>query len=264
VRGRLFTEQDREDSLPVAVVSTEFAKKYWPGEDPIGRRVRRITSQGRAWMDVVGIVDDVKDAGAGVDLGPTLFVSYLQQNTAMARPTIVVRAQGAPAALFLELRRAIWSVDPNQTIDSISRLETLMVRSAAQPRFAALVAGLLAVSAALLVLGGIYAVTLHSVLRRRREIGIRSALGAGRMKLLWLTIRQSVTPVLAGVALGSLLCVPAVRLMQPLLAERASRGDLPSLAGALSAIVVAAAVAALIPARRALRVPPSVVMRDDG
>ena len=94
-------------------------------------------------MEVVGIVDDIADAGAGVEVGPVLFVSYLQQNTPMARPTIVLRASGAPATLYPALRRAIWSVDPHQTIDSIASLDDLMLRSAAQPRFAALVAGML-------------------------------------------------------------------------------------------------------------------------
>jgi putative ABC transport system permease protein len=263
-KGRLFTEADREGSLPVAVVSAEFAKKYWPGEDPVGRRVRRISSQEAPWMEVVGIVDDIADAGAGIDVGPVLFVSYLQQNTPMARPTIVVRSSGSPETLFPALRRAIWSVDPNQTIDSISRLDDLMLRSAAQPRFAALVAGMLAISAILLVLCGIYAVTLHRVLRQKREIGLRAALGASRPVILWTTLRQSLLPVLAGVVTGALVCVPAVRAMRSLLAESVSLADAPALAAALAAIVAASALAALVPARHALAVPPSLAMRDEG
>lgn len=263
-QGRLFTHRDREDSPPVAVVSSSFAQKYWPGEDPIGRRLRRVISQPAPWMEVVGVVDDIADSGAGVEAGPTLFVSYLQQNTPMARPTLVVRAAGAPEALFPALRRAIWSVDPNQTIDSISRLDDLVLRSAAQPRFAALIAGLLASSAILLVLGGIYAVTLHAVLRRTREIGLRVALGATRSTLLWSTIRQSLLPVLAGVASGAVVAVPAARAMRSLLAQSVSLADVPALAAALAAIVAASAVAALIPARRALGVPPSIAMRGDG
>jgi putative ABC transport system permease protein len=263
-RGRLFTEKDREGALPVAVVSASFAQQYWPGEDPIGRRVRRVISQQAPWMEVVGIVEDIADAGAGVEVGPALFVSYLQQNTPMARPTIVVRASGSPEELFPALRRAIWSVDPNQTIDSISQLDDLMLRSAAQPRFAALVAGLLASSAILLVLSGIYAVTLHGVLRRTREIGLRAALGASRLELLWSTIRQSIMPVLVGVAAGSVVCVPVVRAMRSLLGQSVSLADVPALAAVLAAIIAASAIAALIPARRALGVPPSLAMRDEG
>ncbi len=263
-KGRFFMASDREDSLPVAIVSATFAQKYWPGEDPIGRRVRRVTSQPASWMEVVGIVDDIADAGAGVEVGPVLFVSYLQQNTPMARPTIVLRASGSPKLLFPALRRAIWSVDPHQTIDSIARLEDAMLLSAAQPRFAALVAGLLASTAILLVLGGIYAVTLHRVLRRTREIAVRAALGATRLELLWSTIRQSVMPVLTGVAAGAVLSVPVVRAMRSFLSQSVSLADLPLLAAFLAAIVIASMIAALIPARRALGVPAAVAMRDEG
>ena len=263
-RGRMFTANDRVDSPLVAVVSTQFAATYWPGEDPIGRRIRRVTSQPTPWMEVIGVVDDIRDAGAGVDMGPALFVSFLQQNTAMARPTIVVRSGVSAASLFPSLRRAIWSVDANQTIDSIAQLDELMLKSAAQPRFAALVGGLLASSAIILVLGGIYAVTLYGVVRRTREIGVRAALGAGPASLVWTTVRQSVTPIVIGVALGAAVSVPAVQWMRPILAQRVSIEDMPMLAIVIVVTVLASMTAALIPARRALAVPPSIAMRDAG
>ena len=265
LRGRVFTENDREDTPPVAVVSASFARQYWPGEDPIGRRVRRIVSSGVApWMEVVGIVDDIKDAGAGAEVGPILFVSYLQQNTAMARPTIVVRSQVPPNVLYPALRRAIWSVDPNQTIDAINQLDDLMLRSAAQPRFAAFVAGLLGAAALVLVLGGIYAITLYSVVRRTREIGVRAALGARPGKLLWSTIRQSVTPVMIGAILGAAASVPAAYFMRTVLAEGASVTDAPLVIGVIATMIFASVGAALIPARRALSISPVLAMRNPG
>lgn len=264
-RGRMFTPNDREDTQPVALVSATFAQQYWPGEDPIGRRVRRIVSTGEApWMEVVGIVDDIKDAGAGSEVGPILFVSYLQQNTAMARPTIVVRSAASPATLFPALRRAIWSVDPNQTIDAINQLDDLMLRSAAQPRFAAFVAGLLGAAAFVLVLGGIYAMTLYTVFSRTREIGVRAALGAGPRALLWATIRRSVTPVFVGAVLGAAASVPAAWSMRNVLAEGVSRTDAPLMTLVTAAVVLASVAAALIPARRALSISPAVAMRDSG
>lgn len=264
-RGRAFTDADRENTQAVALVSALFARQYWPGEDPIGRRVRRIVSSGEApWMEVVGIVDDIRDAGAGAEVGPILFVSYLQQNTAMARPTIVVRSAASPGTLFPALRRAIWSVDPNQTIDAINQLDDLMLRSAAQPRFAAFVAGLLGAAALILVLGGIYAVTLYSVFRRTREIGVRAALGAGPGELLWATIRQSVTPVFIGAILGAAASVPAAYSMRDVLAEGVSPADAPLVAVVIVTIVVASIGAALIPARRALSISPALAMRDPG
>jgi putative ABC transport system permease protein len=264
-RGRMFSPGDREDTPPVALVSAKFAQQYWPGADPIGRRVRRIVSTGDApWMEVVGIVDDIRDAGAGAEVGPILFVSYLQQNTAMARPTIVVRSSVSPSTLFPALRRAIWSVDPNQTIDAISRLDDLMLRSAAQPRFAAFVAGLLGAAAMTLVLGGIYAITLYSVFRRTREIGVRAALGARPADLLWATIRQSVTPVFLGAVLGAAASIPAAYAMRSVLAEGVSAGDTPLIAAVIVTIVFASVGAALIPARRALGISPALAMRDPG
>jgi putative ABC transport system permease protein len=264
-RGRMFTPDDREDTQPVALVSAKFAKQYWPGEDPIGRRVRRLVSTGDApWMEVVGVVDDIRDAGAGAEVGPVLFVSYLQQNTAMARPTIVVRSSAAPGTLFPALRRAIWSVDPNQTIDAINRLDDLMLRSAAQPRFAAFVAGLLGVAAMILVLGGIYAITLYAVFRRTREIGVRAALGAGPGALLWTTIRESVTPVFIGAVLGAAASGPAAYAMRNVLTETVTLADTPLMVAVIMTIVVASVGAALIPARRALSISPALAMRDPG
>ena len=262
--GRMFTESDRIDSPPVAIVSTKFAATYLPGENVLGQRIRRVVTVAAPWMEVVGVVDDLKDAGVGVDMGPQLFVSYLQQNTASARPTIVVRSAVPAAALFPALRRAIWSVDANQTIDSIAPLDQLVLRSAAQPRFAALVGGLLASSALVLVLAGIYSVTLYGVLRRTREIGLRIALGARPTTLLWTVVRQSVIPTILGVVAGVAACVPAVGWLRPLLARGISITDVPALGVTLVSIIVASTLAALIPARRALTVPPSIAMRDIG
>ena len=264
-KGRAFAESDRENAPPVAMVSESFARQYWPGEDPIGQRVRRVISTGDApWMEVVGVVNDIVDSGAGTEVGPVLFVSYLQQNTAMARPTIVVKSTASPGNLFPALRRAIWSVDQTQTIDAINQLDNLMLRSAAQPRFAAFVAGLLGAAAMILVLGGIYATTLYSVFRRTREIGVRAALGAGPRELLWASIRQSVIPVLIGVTVGVAASLPASYAMQGVLAERASLADAPLVAGVIATIILASVGAALVPARRALSISPALAMRDPG
>jgi putative ABC transport system permease protein len=263
-QGRMFAESDRLDTQPVAIVSTRFAATYLPGQNAIGTRIRRVVTLPAPWMEIVGVVDDLKDAGVGVDLGPQLFVSYVQQNTPSARPTIVVRSALPPATLFPSLRGAIWSVDRNQAIDSIAPLEQLVLRSAAQPRFAALVASLLAFSALALVLAGIYSVTLHGVLRQTREIGLRMALGAKPIAVLWAIVRRSVIPTVLGVALGLVGCVPTVSWLGPLLAQGMSVQDIPLLAAALVSIVVASMIASLIPARRALAVSPSITLRDVG
>ena len=260
VAGRGFAQTDRMDSPPVALVSASFARQYWGTESPIGKRLRR-ASTNAPWMEVVGVVDDVTDAGVGVAAVPTLYVSYLQQNTATARPTIIIRATGNPSALFPAIRKAIWSVDANQTIDSITRLDDLLLRSAAQPRFAALVALLFAGSALLLVVSGIYAVTLHSVLRRTRELGVRAALGARPADLLGAAMWRSLRPVFAGIIVGVAAAIPAGGAMGRALADGMSPRDTPLVFAVVAGLAVATAIAALIPARRALAIPPALAMR---
>jgi predicted permease len=260
LRGRGFQTTDRMDSPPVALVSASFAKQYWGGDDPIGKRIRRANNQA-PWMEVVGVVGDVMDQGAGVEPGPTMYVSYLQQNTPTARPTLVIRAKGSPATLFPAIRKAIWSVDGNQTIDSMTRLDDLMLRSAAQPRFAALVALLFAGGALLLVLSGIYAVTLYSVLRRTRELGVRAALGAQSIDLVTTAMWRSMRPVLAGTGAGALAAVPAANAMRRVLTEGLSAADAPMLVAVVAGLALATAIAAYIPARRALAIPPALAMR---
>jgi predicted permease len=261
LQGRGFATTDRMGSPPVAMVSASFAKRYWGTDIPIGKRIRRVSNEA-PWMEVIGVVDDVSDMGAGVDVAPTLYVSYLQQNTATARPTIIIRATGSPSALFPAIRRAIWSVDANQTIDAITRLDDLMLRSAAQPRFAALVALLFAAGALLLVLSGIYAVTLYSVLQRTRELGVRGALGARPVDLLSTAMGRSMRPVLAGTAVGIAVAIPAGSAMRRALVDGMSMADAPLLGAVVVGLAVATALAAYIPARRALSISPALAMRD--
>lgn len=261
LRGRAIDAGDRPDGPRVAMVSASFAKHYWGTKNPVGQRVRRLSKSNPQWMEVVGVVDDVMDAGLGVETGPTIYVSYLQQNTPVARVTLLARTHGSAATMYPAIRRAIWSVDPNQTIQSIAGLEDLLLRSAAQPRFEALVAALFGGSALLLVLGGIYATTLYAVLRRTRELGVRAALGARPADLVWATMWQSMRPVAIGLALGALLAVPLVNAMQDALKQGFSVADTPLFAAVVIVVVAATAVAAYLPARRALSIPPSVAMR---
>jgi putative ABC transport system permease protein len=262
LRGRGFESTDRLDRPTVAVVSASFAKHYWGTDSPLGKHIRRITSAEAPWMEVVGVVDDVMDSGVGIDNPEAIYVSYLQQNTATARPTIVLRARGTPATLFPAVRKAIWSVDPNQTIDSINQLDELLLRSAAQPRFAALVAVLFAGSALVLVLSGIYAVTLYGVIRRTKELGLRAALGARPADLVRTTMWESIRPVIIGAVVGTGAAIPVGRAMRNVLSNGITGADAPVLIAVLTGLVVVASVAAFVPSRRALRIPPALAMRE--
>jgi putative ABC transport system permease protein len=261
VQGRGIDSTDRADGRPVAVVSSAFARAYWPGENAIGKHLRRTGRADAPWLEVVGVVDDIMDAGAGVPIGPTLYVPYLQQNTATARVTIVAQTRGSPAALGRPIRRAIWGVNASQAIDDVSALSTLMSRSAAQPRFQMLVVGAFGASALLLVLAGIYALTLFAVLGRTRELGVRAALGATPSQIVGLAMRGSMVPVVAGAVLGVLIAVPITKLMQRVINTRLEFGDTALVAGVVLLLIATATLAALVPARKAGRVSPAVALK---
>jgi len=207
-------------------------------------------------------VEDVSDAGVGVPLGPTLYVPYLQQNTPTARVTILARTPHWDATSIDRIRRAIWSVNPSQAIDDITPLTTLMLRSAAQPRFRTMVVAVFGASAVALVLAGVYAVTLFGVLSRRRELGIRAAIGASPASLTFLVTRTSVAPVLVGGMAGALLMLPAVALTRNIIQSRPDTGDILTSFAAVLVLLAVAAVAALIPARGAARVSPATAIRQ--
>jgi len=260
-QGRGIDSTDRANGRMVAVVSSSFARTYWPGENAVGKRVRRNGRSAAEWMDVVGVADDIMDAGAGVPLGPIVFVPYLQQNTVTARVSIVARTNVSPASLGASIRRAIWSVNRNQAIDEIVSLDDLMSRTASQPRFQMLVVTAFGAAALLLVLAGVYALTLFAVLGRTRELGVRAALGATPGQVMALAMRGSMTPVVIGVVVGALIAVPATRLMQRVIHTRLEASDVVLLTGVIALLVGAAALAALVPARRAGRVSPAVALR---
>ena len=260
VSGRNIDSTDRADSRLVAAVSASFAKTYWPGESAIGKRVRR-GAPGSPWLDVVGVVEDVMDAGLGVPVGPTLYVPYLQQNTATARVTLVVRARGVTSGFIDGVRRAVWAVNRSQAIDDITPLTTLMSRTATQPRFRALVVGVFGTSALLLVVAGVYAITLFGVLSRRRELGIRAAIGASPARLTILATQSSLTPVVVGGVVGALLALPAASLTRDIIQSTMSARDVLLSFVSVLVLIGVATIAALLPARVAARVSPTEAIR---
>ena len=260
VAGRGIDSTDRADGRPVAVVNRALAQAYWPGDDPVGKRIRR-GAPGSPWLDVVGVVENVMDAGLGVPLGPTFYVPYLQQNTPTARVTLVARVTALNPGVVDGVRRAIWSINPGQAIDDVMPLVTLMRLTAAQPQFRAMVVGSFGISAIALVLAGVYATTLFSVLARRREFGIRAAIGASPGRLSLIAARAGLNPVVAGGLAGAVLTVPVARLTAGFIRSRMSSGDILFSLGAVVLLVGVSAVAALIPARRAAKVSPTEAMR---
>jgi putative ABC transport system permease protein len=261
LEGRALDETDRDGSRFTAVVSSSLAKLYWVSESPIGKQLRRGNRKDAPWLEIVGVVEDVYDTGAGVEPGPTLYVSYYQQNTTTARVTLVVRTAGNPSRVIDAVRRAAWAVDPDQGIESTVPLTALMSRSAAEQRARAVLVALFGASGLLLVLTGLYATTQYSVLRRTRELGVRAALGAPPSSLLGTTLVQAVQPAIAGLVVGAIASVPVARLMQSALHESFGLRDAPMIGAVLAAFVALALVAAFIPARCAVTISPTLAMR---
>ena len=259
--GRAIDQTDRAGSRMVAVVNRAFSTQYFGGESPVGRRIRRTNRADAPWMDIVGLVEDVSDAGIGTPAGATLYLPYLQQNTPTARVTIVARTTGDPARLAESVRRAIWQVDPDETIESATPLTALVSRSAAEPRERALLVTLFGAAGLLLVLTGIYATTQYAVLRRTRELGVRAALGAPPAALLRTTLAETLRPVLVGLAAGGIGVVWLDPLARAALGGSLDRADGPLLALVVIALVVLTLLAALVPARRAITISPTVAMR---
>jgi putative ABC transport system permease protein len=260
-QGRAIAAEDSYDASKVAMVSESFAKKYWPGESPIGKRLRRGRNVASSpWLEVVGVVDDIMDAGYGFDVGPTFYISYLQMNTPWARVTMVVRTKGDPVLMARSVRSAIWSVDPQQALEAMSSLESLLSRSAAQPKFQTVVVLVFGAGSFMLVLAGLYATTLGDVLQQGREFGIRAALGARPSHLVGATVLASLRPVVVGLGAGGALFLP-VAWMPRVRVAGVSLGDWPVALIVVAILLICAAAASALAARSLLRVDPAVVIR---
>ena len=261
IEGRPIDSRDRLGTPMVAMVSRSFARRYWPDQNAVGQRLKRVISSGPApWMTVVGVVGDVMDGGLGADLGPTLYVPYFQQNTATARISLTIRSKSDPLAIANTVRQAIWSVDPIQPIDQVIPLQHALDNSVAQPRFRSLLMGLFAAFGLALACLGVYSVAAYAARQRAREIGVRMALGADRRQVTRFLLRRSMPPILLGALLG---LVATGLLMQRVtsLLYQPSAADAAYVAGALLVLLLCAVWASFVPAGRAARVSPSEAIR---
>lgn len=256
VGGRDFTAADRAGAVPVAVVNDAMARKYWPGQDPVGRRFRFDADP--SFREVVGVVKTVKAQTLGEAPQPIVYVSLRQAYSDWI--TLYVRSDGDPAPVLAAVQREIRGLDSQVPIENVSTLEALIDGSLWMPKLAA---GLLA-AFGLLALGlasvGIYGLMAYSVARRRREIGLRMALGAGCTDVLRLVLRQALTLVAAGLALGVVGSLLVSRAASSLL-YGLGLADPASFLGAATALAAVALLASYLPARRASRVYPLVALR---
>jgi putative ABC transport system permease protein len=259
-RGRVFTNQDTAKTTEVMVVSDAFVKRYFPNEDPIGRRIV-FDGPDKTPREIVGIVADVKRNGLDNDVQPELYVSHLQRPE--RRLNLMIRTEQRDASqLSPAVRAEVKAFDPNQIIWRVRTLEELVGTSVAPRRFNMLLLGIFASVALVLAAIGLYGVMSYSVSWRTHEIGIRMALGAKGTDVLRLVVRQGMSMTLIGLALGLLCAFLLSRVMVGLL-YGVSATDPLTFAGVSIVLLSVAFLACLIPARRATRVNPIVALRTE-
>jgi predicted permease len=258
VSGRNFTAEDRNNP-DVVLLSERAARESFPGENAIGRKIDCIVPNGSHPETVIGIVANARVNG----LKNTAAVAYMPY-WAHAPWTLsfIVRSSQPSAALISEIRRVIWNIDPQVAIPAIKSLNDQLSDSVASDRFQALLLSTFGAAALLLALLGVYGVLAYSVSLRRQEFGIRIALGSDKSRLISLVLRQAAFPVLTGAATGLALAFVATRWVRSLLYET-QLIDPVAIACSLALLIAAAALAAILPARRAARVNPVEVLRNE-
>jgi len=257
-RGRAFTEADGLGDDAVAVISQAMARAYWPDVDPIGRTFL-FGGDGPPYR-VIGVVDDIREHGLEEDPQPQMYLvarRNLGLNLAM-----VARGTGTPASLLASLTSAVYAVDPAQAVYNVRMMEEVVGASLASRRANTLLISLFA-GLALLIAGlGVYAVTANAVAQRSREFGIRAALGATRSDLLRHVGSEFALVVAVGITVGAFGAWVASRVMEGLVFG-VTVHDMQAFAAAPIVLVVAALVATLVPARRAMRVEPVEVIKAE-
>ncbi|MGE0130004.1 MAG: ABC transporter permease [Blastocatellales bacterium] len=257
VKGRLFTEHDDGQSLPVIIVSETFAQRMFPNEDPLGKRIRSWRDENKL-REIVGVVRDVHYRGLDDDPSSLVYVPYRQD--AWRGMTMVVRTAGDPASMANAVRQAFRSVDKETPISNVQTLQKVWRDSTARQRFGVWLLSVFAALALCLAGIGIYGVMSYSVTQRTQEIGVRMALGARGRDVLKMVLRRGLALTLPGIALGLLAAFALTRLMKSLLFGVSATDPLTF---AMIALLLAAValLACWIPARRAAKVDPMIALR---
>jgi putative ABC transport system permease protein len=254
VKGRYFTAHDNQDSAPVAIVSESFERRFVPTQEAVGTRLK----YGDTWMEIVGVVGNVKYLGLTVDTDPAYYMPFAQSY--YPRMFLAVRSSGDTNRLAEALRRDIQSIDRGVTLAEIGTMEQALDASVSQPRFNAMLLALFAGIALLLAAVGIYGLIAYSVAQRTHEIGVRVALGASRADVVRMLVRQVVSLAAFGIVLGLAGAFALTRLLKAMLFGIVAT-DAPTFAAAPLGMLLVILLATLVPALRATRISPVVALR---
>jgi putative ABC transport system permease protein len=260
IQGREFSEEDRVDSPRAVVITETMGRSLWPGEDPIGKRIKPGPPDSPVpWRTVIGVVKDVRQFELTADPRLQMYFSYAQP--AFFVPShLVVKTDGEPLGLASAVRGAVWEMDKDQPVSDIRTMEEIFSGSIARQRFSMLLLGTFAAVALVLAAVGIYGVMSYSVARRTREIGIRMALGAQSRDVLKLVIAQAMRLALAGVTVGLIGAFALTRLIESLLFG-VSATDPVTFAIIAFLLTGVALLACYLPARRATKVDQMIALR---
>jgi putative ABC transport system permease protein len=260
VSGRTFTEADIEGAPRVTIVNTALARKYWPGESPIGKRLRFDDDPNVPWTTVVGIVGDVRQFGLHQEPPPILYFPY--QQFPLPFTNVAVRSSAPTETIAALVRAELTAIDPDLSANDVDTLQDVLDKSIAQPRFRTLLLTAFALIALMLAAVGVYGLISYSVTQRTREIGIRIALGAQAGQVLTQVMREGLLLAVLGVGIGLAGALGAARVVATFLFG-IGPSDPATFALVAFILLIVASLASYIPSRRALRVDPIDALRNE-
>jgi putative ABC transport system permease protein len=258
LRGRAFSDRDTASAPRVAIISQTMAQRFFPNEDPIGKRLN-VTTGPEAFREIVGVVGDVKQNGLTRDTRPHTYEPFAQAPSSFL--TVIVRSESDAAALVPAIRKVVFNIDGEQPLQSVRTLESMIANSIRQPRFTAVVLSIFAITALLLAVAGLYGVVSYSVAQRTHEMGVRVALGARPVDVMRLVIGQGMKLTVAGLVIGLVAALMLTRLIANLLFGVRAADPVTFVLISMLLLMVAL-LACYIPARRATKVDPLVALKD--
>jgi putative ABC transport system permease protein len=262
-QGRYFESSDNAQSLPVAIINETMARQYWPGENALGRRFKLgDPDENTPWIEIVGIVADVRQMGIDEPVKAEMYFPYQQDNGSIwyIPRDLAIRTGGETSNLVGAVRQIIREVDPDQPVSNVATMAEVLGTEAAQRRMGMIMLAGFATLALLLASLGIYGVLAYFVTQHTNEIGVRQALGATPGNILWLVLRKGMGLTFVGVGIGLLAAFALTRLMSSLLFG-VTAADPLTFATVPLLLVLVALLACYIPARRATKVDPLVALR---
>jgi putative ABC transport system permease protein len=260
--GRYFTRFDGPDTAPVAIINDATSRQYWPGQNPIGRRIRLVRANA-PWITIVGIVDNVRQMGLDVAGRAEMYFSCAQPAASVGYFTprdLAVRVQGDPLRYTTAVREAVWAVDRNQPVSDIMPMQQRISDELASRRIEVELLGAFAGLALVLAALGLYGLLAYLVSQRIREIGLRMALGAQPRQVLWATMREGLRLVMTGLLVGSAAAWALTGAMRVLL-YGVTASDPATFSGAAVLLIAVGLLACYIPARRAASIDPMAALR---